>query len=32
MYPEELYENGLEVVTVPTRRNTPETVNPQMKS
>ena len=32
LYPEELYENGLEVVTVPTRRNTPETVNPQMKS
>lgn len=32
MYPEEMYLNGLEVVTVPTRRNTPETVNPQMKS
>lgn len=32
MYPEELYINGLDVVTVPTRRNNPEMVNPQMKS
>lgn len=32
LYPEELYQKGLEVVTVPTRRNNPETVNPQMKS
>jgi len=32
LYPQELYDNGLEVVTVPTRRNTPETINPQMKS
>lgn len=32
MYPEEMYNNGLEVVTVPTRRNSPEAVNPQMKS
>lgn len=32
MYPEEMYTNGLDVVTVPTRRNNPEMVNPQMKS
>lgn len=32
LYPEELYQKGLEVVTVPTRRNNPEAVNPQMKS
>lgn len=32
LYPEELYQKGMEVVTVPTRRNTPETINPQMKS
>ena len=32
MYPDELYQNGLEVVTVPTRRNSPEACNPQMKS
>ncbi len=32
MYPEEMYEKGMEVVTVPTRRNAPEAVNPQMKS
>ena len=32
MYPEELYQKGMEVVTVPTRRNAPEACNPQMKS
>ncbi len=32
LYPDEFYENGLEVVTVPTRRNIPEGVNPRVKS
>lgn len=32
LYPEELYEKGLEVVTVPTRRNIVEGVNPRVKS
>ncbi|MGI6552346.1 MAG: branched-chain-amino-acid transaminase [Bacillota bacterium] len=32
LYPEELYENGLETVTVATRRNLPEAINPQVKS
>lgn len=32
LYPEELYKNGLEVVTVPTTRNLPEALNPQIKS
>jgi branched-chain amino acid aminotransferase len=32
LYPEEMYENGLEVVTVPTRRNIVEGVNPRVKS
>lgn len=32
MYPEETYTNGLKVVTVPTRRNGPEGVNPRIKS
>ncbi|NPV30371.1 MAG: branched-chain-amino-acid transaminase [Firmicutes bacterium] len=32
LYPEEMYENGLEVVTVPTRRNIVEGVNPRIKS
>ncbi|GAB6136930.1 branched-chain-amino-acid transaminase [Halanaerobaculum tunisiense] len=32
LYPEEFYENGLEVVTVPTRRNIPEALNPRIKS
>lgn len=32
LYPEELYRNGLAIVTVPTVRNNPETVNPQLKS
>jgi branched-chain amino acid aminotransferase len=32
LYPQELYENGLEIITVPTRRNIPEAINPQIKS
>jgi branched-chain amino acid aminotransferase len=32
MYPQETYENGLKLVTVPTRRNIPEAINPMIKS
>ncbi|MCC3143737.1 branched-chain-amino-acid transaminase [Halanaerobium sp. Z-7514] len=32
LYDEELYETGLKLVTVPTRRNGPEMVNPRIKS
>ena len=32
LYSQELYEKGLEVITVPTRRNGPEGVNPRIKS
>jgi branched-chain amino acid aminotransferase len=32
LYPEELYETGLKLVTVPTRRNGAEMVNPRIKS
>ncbi|MEW6447949.1 MAG: branched-chain-amino-acid transaminase [Bacillota bacterium] len=32
LYPPEFYEKGLEVITVPTRRNVPEAVNPRIKS
>lgn len=32
LYPEEFYERGLEIVTVPTRRNLNEAVNPRIKS
>jgi branched-chain amino acid aminotransferase len=32
LYPEELYRKGLEVITVPTIRNLPEALNPQIKS
>lgn len=32
LYPEKLYETGLKLVTVPTRRNGPEMVNPRIKS
>ena len=32
LYPQELYEQGLKIITVPTRRNLPETVNPMIKS
>lgn len=32
LFPEEFYENGLKIVTVPTRRNSPAALNPQIKS
>lgn len=32
LYPEKLYKHGLEIVTVPTVRNLPEALNPQIKS
>ncbi len=32
LYPEKLYKEGLELVTVATRRNIPEALNPQIKS
>jgi branched-chain amino acid aminotransferase len=32
LYPEALYKNGLTIVTVPTVRNHPEAINPQLKS
>ncbi|MDD5291744.1 MAG: branched-chain-amino-acid transaminase [Candidatus Omnitrophica bacterium] len=32
LYPEELYRNGLSIVTVPTQRNLPEALSPQIKS
>lgn len=32
LYPDEYYEQGLEIVTVPTRRNLGEAVNPRIKS
>ncbi|MCM8772667.1 MAG: branched-chain-amino-acid transaminase [Candidatus Omnitrophica bacterium] len=32
LYPESLYEKGIDVVTVPTRRNMSETLNPAIKS
>jgi len=32
LYPEKLYKHGLEIITVPTVRNLPEAVNPQIKS
>jgi len=32
LYPEEFYKNGLAIVTVPTVRNHPEAINPQLKS
>lgn len=32
LYPEEYYQNGLEIITVPTIRNLPEALNPQVKS
>jgi branched-chain amino acid aminotransferase len=31
-YPERLYREGLEIITVPTIRNIPEALNPQIKS
>jgi branched-chain amino acid aminotransferase len=32
LYPKELYERGLDLVTVATRRNLPEAINPRIKS
>ncbi|WP_202080920.1 branched-chain-amino-acid transaminase [Caldalkalibacillus salinus] len=32
LFPDELYEEGLDIVTVPTRRNTPDALNPKIKS
>jgi branched-chain amino acid aminotransferase len=32
LYPDEFYEAGLSVITVPTRRNIPEALNPRIKS
>jgi len=32
LYPEKLYQEGLKIVTVPTVRNLPEALNPQIKS
>jgi branched-chain amino acid aminotransferase len=32
VFPQELYEKGLSVVTVPTRRNRPDAINPKIKS
>ncbi len=32
LYPERLYQKGLEIITVPTVRNLPEALNPQIKS
>jgi len=32
LYPAELYEKGLAIVTVPTKRNVPEAANPRVKS
>lgn len=32
LYPQALYDNGLDAVTVATRRNGPENVNPRLKS
>lgn len=32
LYPESLYKNGLDIITVPTVRNLPEAINPAVKS
>jgi len=32
LYPEKFYKKGLEIITVPTIRNLPEALNPQIKS
>ena len=32
LYPPELYKKGMEIITVPTVRNHPEALNPQLKS
>jgi len=32
LYPKQLYNKGMEIITVPTVRNNPEALNPQLKS
>ncbi|MBI4313899.1 MAG: branched-chain-amino-acid transaminase, partial [Candidatus Omnitrophica bacterium] len=32
LYSEQIYRNGMDIVTVPTQRNVPEALNPQIKS
>ncbi|WP_027414906.1 branched-chain-amino-acid transaminase [Aneurinibacillus terranovensis] len=32
LFPKELYETGIKIITVPTRRNTPDALNPKIKS
>ncbi|GGA40572.1 branched chain amino acid aminotransferase [Kroppenstedtia guangzhouensis] len=32
MFPQEQYDNGLKIITVPTRRNVPDALNPKIKS
>jgi branched-chain amino acid aminotransferase len=32
LYPKELYDNGMAIITVPTVRNHPDALNPQLKS
>lgn len=32
LYPEQMYKKGMEIITVATRRNIPESLNPQIKS
>lgn len=32
LYPEKLYKEGMDIITVPTIRNVPEALNPQIKS
>ncbi|WP_047155254.1 branched-chain-amino-acid transaminase [Aneurinibacillus tyrosinisolvens] len=32
LFPKELYETGIRIITVPTRRNTPDALNPKIKS
>jgi len=32
LYPKQLYENGMEIITVPTSRNYTDALNPQLKS
>jgi len=32
LYPEKYYKDGLSIITVPTRRNVPEALNPKIKS
>lgn len=32
IYSQELYENGLKIISVPTRRNVPDALNPKIKS